>query len=182
MNISDAIQNRRTIRKFEQKPVTTDDLYKIIDAGRLAAFGRNLQPLKFAILRNADEVYPLTKWAGYLPDWNPSENERPLCYIAVLGDTSMKNNFDIDSGAAITNMMLMAMELDLATCWLGAINKPKLKDMLNTEHDVLFLLAVGYPNQESKTVVIKDNDIKYFEDENGVICVPKRSLNEVIVK
>lgn len=182
MNVYEAIKNRRSIRKFEQKPVPGEDLYKIIDAGRLAAFGRNLQALKFAIMENADEVYPLTKWAGYLTDWNPAENERPLCYIAVLGDTSLKNNFDIDSGAAISNMMLMAMELGLSTCWLGAINRNKLKEILNTEHEVLFLLAVGYPAQESKVVDIKDNDVKYYEDENGIIRVPKRTLDEVLVK
>ena len=34
MNITEAIKNRRTIRKFEQKPVSKDDLIKLIDLTR----------------------------------------------------------------------------------------------------------------------------------------------------
>jgi len=31
-------------------------------------------------------------------------------------------------------------------------------------------------------VDMKDNDVKYYEDENGVINVPKRSLEEILIK
>ena len=171
MNITEAIKNRRTIRKFEQKPVSKDDLIKLIDLTRYAAYGANLQPLKFAVMDNPDEIYPLTRWA----------NERPLHYIAILGDTSIKKNFETDAGAAITTMMLAAEEMGLATCWLGAIDRDKIKEMLKTDYQVLYLLAVGYPAQKSKIIDIEDGSIKYFEDENGVINVPKRSLDEIIV-
>ena len=78
-------------------------------------------------------------------------------------------------------MMLTAEELGLATCWLGAIDKEKLREMLNTDYPVLYLLAVGYPAQESKVTDIKDGSIKYYEDENGVINVPKRSLEDIML-
>ena len=84
MNVTEAIKKRELIRKFKQIPVKHEDLLTIIDSARYAAYGANMQPLKFAIMENADEVYPLTRWAGYLPDWNPAEDERPLAYIAVL--------------------------------------------------------------------------------------------------
>lgn len=29
---------------------------------------------------------------------------------------------------------------------------------------------------------MKDNGVKYYEDENGVINVPKRSLEEILIK
>ena len=54
----------------------------------------------------------------------------------------------------------------------------KLDENLN----VVYLLAVGYPKQESKIVDMKDNGVKYYEDENGVINVPKRSLEEILIK
>lgn len=181
MNVTEAIKKRRSIRKFKQIPVRHEDLLTIIDSARYAAYGANMQPLKFAIMENADEVYPLTRWAGYLPDWNPAEDERPLAYIAVLGDTDLRKEFGADAGAAVTNMMLTAEELGLATCWLGAIDKEKLREMLNTDYPVLYLLAVGYPAQESKVTDIKDGSIKYYEDENGVINVPKRSLEDIML-
>ncbi len=181
MNVLEAIKSRRSIRKFKQEKVSKNDLMTIIDAGRLAAFGANMQPLKFKILENTEEIYPCTKWAGYLTEWEPGKNERPTCYIAVLGDTNIKKTFETEAGSAISNMMLAAAEFGLGTCWLGALDRQKLKKIINTDYEIVYLLAVGYPAQESKAVDIKDNNVKYFEDENGIINVPKRTLDEVIV-
>lgn len=181
MNVLEAIKSRRSIRKFEQKKVSKHDLLTIIDAGRLAAFGGNKQPLKFQILENAEEIYPCTKWAAYLSDWNPKEDERPLCYIAILGDTNIKSTFETEAGSAISNMMLAAVELGLATCWLGALDRKKIKEIINTDLEVVYLLAVGYPAQKSECIDIKEDDVKYFEDSDGVIKVPKRTLDEVMI-
>lgn len=182
MNVIDAVKSRRSIRKFKQQPVEREKITAIIDAARYAASGANMQPIKFAVMENHKEVYPCTKWAGYLTEWEPAEDERPMTYIAVLGDASIKKTFEPDAGAAVTTMMLVAEEMGLATCWLGALDKKTLKELLGTEHEVLYLLAVGYPAQQSRIVEVRDNNIKYFEDENVVINVPKRSLDEVLVK
>ena len=185
MNVYDAIMKRRTIRKFEQKAVSEDNLVKLVDCARVAAYGANVQPLKFMIVNNSktlQKIYPMTKWAGYLADGAPKENERPAAYIAVLGDSSIKSNkmYEVEAGAAVTTMMLEAVEMGLGTCWLGAIQRDEIKKLLKLDEnlDVVYLLAVGYPKQESKIVDMKDNDVKYYEDENGVINVPKRSLEE----
>lgn len=182
MNTIEAIKSRRSIRKYTQEPVSDEKLMAIIDAGRLAAFGANRQPLKFKILKNAEEVYPCTKWAGYLTDWDPAEDERPTCYIAILGDTSIKKTFETEAGAAIANMMLAAVDLGLGTCWLGALDRDRLKEIIKTDLEVVYLLAVGHPAQECRTTDIKDDDVKYYEDENGIINVPKRTMSEVLIK
>ena len=189
MNVYDAIMKRRTIRKFEQKAVSEDNLVKLVDCARVAAYGANVQPLKFMIVNNSEtlqKMYPMTKWAGYLKDGAPKENERPTAYIAVLGDSSIKSNkmYEVEAGAAVTTMMLEAVEMGLGTCWLGAIQRDEIKKLLKLDEnlDVVYLLAVGYPKQESKIVDMKDNDVKYYEDENGVINVPKRSLEEILIK
>lgn len=189
MNVYDAIMKRRTIRKFEQKAVSEDNLVKLVDCARVAAYGANVQPLKFMIVNNSEtlqKIYPMTKWAGYLADGAPKENERPAAYIAVLGDSSIKSNkmYEVEAGAAVTTMMLEAVEMGLGTCWLGAIQRDEIKKLLELDENlnVVYLLAVGYPKQESKIVDMKDNGVKYYEDENGVINVPKRSLEEIIIK
>ena len=166
MNVYDAIMKRRTIRKFEQKAVSEDNLVKLVDCARVAAYGANVQPLKFMIVNNSEtlqKIYPMTKWAGYLADGAPKENE---------------------AGAAVTTMMLEAVEMGLGTCWLGAIQRDEIKKLLELDENlnVVYLLAVGYPKQESKIVDMKDNGVKYYEDENGVINVPKRSLEEILIK
>lgn len=189
MNVYDAIMKRRTIRKFEQKKVSRKDLEKLVDCARVAAYGANVQPLKFAIVDNEEtlkKIYPSTKWAGALTDGAPKENERPAAYIAVLGDKNIKSNgvFEVEAGAAVTTMMLEAVEMGLGTCWLGAIQRDEIKKTLAVDEslDVVYLLAVGYPMQNSRMVEMQDGNVKYFESEDGTINVPKRSLEEVLVE
>ena len=187
MNIYEAITTRRTIRKFNQEPVREEDLLKLVDCARLAPYGANLQPLKFKIITDAaiiKDLYPLTKWAGYL-DWEPAENERPTAYIAILNDTKLKPtaNTECDSGAAVMSMILEAEELGLATAWLGALQRDKIKELLKLDErlDVTYLLAVGHAAQSGRTFAMKDS-VKYYFDDKGNVKVPKRTLNEVLVK
>ena len=188
MNVREAIENRRTIRKFTDRIIDKVDLHELIDCARLAAYGANLQPLKFRCINDPDEVskvFPHTKWAGYLEDGTPKEGERPTAYIAVLGDTEIKKNgeFEVDAGAAVTNMMLRATELNLGTCWIGSINRKEIVKILEIPENfkLLYLLAVGEAAQESVICDIKNGDVKYFEGEGGVLNVPKRSLEEIII-
>ncbi len=188
MNVREAIEKRRTIRKFTDRIIDTADLHELIDCARLAAYGANLQPLKFRCISNADEVkavFPHIKWAGYLEDGAPKGGEQPNAYIAILGDTDIKKNgaFETDAGAAVTTMMLRAEELNLATCWLGAINREEISKIIDIpEHlKLLYLLAVGEGAQESTICNMENGDVKYFVGENGVLNVPKRSLEEIII-
>lgn len=189
MTVYEAIMNRRTIRKFTREKLDNGDILRLIDCARMAAFGANMQPLKFAAItepETLEAMFASTKWAAYLPDGAPSESERPTAYIAVLGDKEIKPNgmFETEAGAAVTNMMLAAEEAGIASCWLGAIDRAALSSLLKLpeKYSLVYLLALGYPAQESKAVEMKDGDVKYFVDENGVVNVPKRALDEVIVK
>lgn len=189
MNVYEAITQRRTIRKFRQDPLQHYELVKLVDCARLSPTGANLQPLKYMIIddkRTLKAIYPMTKWAGYLPAWNPAENERPTAYIAILNDDTIKSadKCECDCGAAVMSMILEAQELGIATCWLGAIDRAGLKKLLGLEdrYSVLYLLALGYPAQEGDIVTMRDNDVHYFLDEDENICVPKRRIGDVIIK
>ena len=188
MNVKEAIFKRRSIRKFTQEKPDKSVLLELIDCARVAAYGANMQPLKFRLITDdseVDAIFPTIKWAGYLKDGAPKDGEQPRAYIAVLGDLSIRANgaFETDAGAAVTNMMLESVELGLATCWLGAIDRDKISEILNLPENlkVLYLLAVGYGAQESKIVEMQDADVKYFVDENGMVNVPKRSIEDVLV-
>ena len=183
MKVYDAIMSRRSIRKFTQTPVKTEDLTELVKAAAMAAYPANLQPLKFAMItENLDEVFACTKWAGYLEDGAPKEGERPTAYLAILGDSTIKKEFQVETGAAGMTILLAAEEKGLAACWLGALNRGKLSEILDLpEHlKMLDLIALGYGAQESVAEPAKDNNIKYYMDENGILHVPKRSLDEVL--
>lgn len=189
MTVYEAIMNRRSIRKFEQKEIAYDTLEKLVDCARMAAYVVNTQPLKFMIIndeKTRSAVFEHTKWGAMIENGTPKENERPTAFIAVFGDRNIKANssFDVEAGAAITSMMLAAVEEGLASCWLGAINRKAIKEIIYNSDDMelLFLLALGYPAQKSVAVEIKNGDTKYYMGDDNILRVPKRSLEEVIIK
>ena len=185
MNVTDAIKNRRSIRKFTGRRIGRTVLTGLVELARYTATGANMQPLKYMIIDSVklcNSIFPHIKWAAYLPDGAPKEGERPPAYIAVFGDTTIKAAFECDAGAAITTMMLGAEDTGLATCWLGAINREKISQILDTPQNLklLYLLAVGYPAQTSRAVEMTDS-VKYWENPDGSISVPKRSLEEILL-
>lgn len=185
MNVSKALINRRTIRKFKQIPVEEEKLRCLVNYARLAPFAANIQSLKYKIITNSeltDKIFQNVKWAGYLPDASPLPDERPPAYIAVLGDTNIKDSFETDAGAAVTSILLGAWEMGIGGCWMGAINRKEISSILNLpqQYSLLYIIALGYPAQESKECEYK-NSPKYFYDDNNILNVPKLSLNDIII-
>ncbi len=54
MDLFDAIQGRKSIRRFKQTPVPDEDIKKILDAGRLAPSANNTQPWKFIVIKDRE--------------------------------------------------------------------------------------------------------------------------------
>lgn len=188
MEVYEAIKKRRTIRKFKQQPVSEEALMQLVNSARLAPFGANLQPLKYAVVTDEAQrklLFPLIKYAGYLADWNPEFEECPTAFIVILNDTSLKptDKTECDSGAAVMSMCLAATELGLGTCWLGAIDRDGIKKALNIDekYDVVYLLGVGIADQTGDVYDMTDS-VKYYFDENENVHIPKRTMDEVLIK
>ena len=186
MEVSKALLERRTIRKFTQEKLNSQDLADLVEYARLAAYPANIQPLKFAVIteeKMVEKIFPETKWAGYLPDGTPKADERPVAYIAVFGDKELKKTFEVEAGAAITSMMLGAFDKGIASCWIGSLNRSRLMELFGLSEErfeLVYILALGYPAQNSKVCDMTDG-IKYFEDSDKVINVPKRPTSEILI-
>jgi len=188
VSVYEIIKKRRTIRKFKQEKIERALLEKFVDAARVAPSGSNLQPLKYIITDSDDqteEVFKNVKWAGYIaPHGNPGENEKPVAYIIILADTEIrKTGGERDAGAAMENIILAAAEEGIGTCWIGSINRDELMKYFNIpeKYQIDSLVALGYP-AEHPVVEDENGSIKYYKDENGVLHVPKRKLEDVIIK
>ena len=186
MNVTDAIKNRRSIRKFSQKAIDREILFDLIDCARLAPYPMNLQPLKFAIItepKKCDAIFACTKWAGYLKDGTPKSDERPTAYIVILGDRRIKsgNDFKTETGIAGSTITKAAMEYGIGSCWLGALNRDEISKILDLPDgfEIQDVIALGHPAQKSAPTDMIGADVKYYI-ENGEMRVPKRSLDEVI--
>ena len=135
MNVHEAAVKRRTIRRFKQELISFEILKKIVNTGRLAPSSANLQPVEYVIIDKPDlveKVFDTLKWAGYItPAGNPPPDQRPVAYIVVLTNKEKNSgNCERDAAAAIENMILVALEEGIGSCWLGAIDRDKISRML----------------------------------------------------
>ena len=179
------IAERLTIRKYTKELVPKEVLVRCVDAARLSPSGMNRQPLKFIIVNNEKlliEVFQKTSWAGYLPDYGPSEEEMPRAYIVILLDTKIRQNPGHDVGIAAMSISMVAYDHGLGSCILGAINRAELRRILEVPRDLEVALAValGYPAENPIAEKVKNGEIKYWLDNNNVLHVPKRELKDIV--
>ena len=183
--IYDKITSRRTIRKYEPKDVPEEVLLKCVESARLSPSGANRQPLKYVIINDQKllrDVFSTLSWAGYLPDYQPSEEEMPRAYVVILLDRSVCENYGHDAGIAAMSISMVAYDEGLGSCILGAIDRERLRKILNVPHglDIVLVVALGYPAENPMVDKVKDGDIKYWLDGNGVLHVPKRDFTEIV--
>ena len=184
MNIRELAIQRRSIRKFRPEPISRVTLETLVDITRLYPSGGNLQPLRFAIVTEKDQtdaIFADLRWAMYLPDFTIAPHERPTAYIVLLRDDNISHGCKYDVGAASTLLMLAAAEQGIASCPIGNFHAGKMSKLLALPADLKpeLVLALGYPAQESRVVEMQDS-VRYTEDENGNILVPKRSLESIL--
>ena len=189
MEFRDLVLKTRSYRRFDgSHRFTTDDLAALVDAARLTPSGANLQPLKYIVSTSAQTNASLFKtlaWAGYLTGWpGPAENERPSGYVVILLDTTIKTSAGADLGIAAQTILLAATEKGWGGCMIGAFKKDDLASALGLPDSLepLLVIALGRPVEEVVLEGIGAAGIKYYRDDRQVHHVPKRSLEDVLVK
>lgn len=188
--LEDLVARARSVRRYKQaEPLRTDLLRELVALARLTPSSANRQTLKF--LPSSDPalnatIFTHVSWAGYLPDWpGPGDGERPAAYIVVLNDKRLGPAREVDAGIALQVMVLGAAERGLATCILGSIDRLKLAQAIDLPEyfGIMYVLALGHP---AESAVVEDlgpeSDIRYWRDPQGKMHVPKRPLDDLIVK
>jgi len=186
MNVYEAVKKRRTIRRFTQDVIPLEILEKLVHAARLAPSGANIQPWEFIIVNDKnllDNVFETLGWAGYItPRGIPPEGKKPTAYVVVLQNKSIKEVTPTqDNAAAIENILLVAIEEGIGSCWIGSIKRERLVGVLNipSNYYVDSVIALGYPDETSVIEEYKGS-IKYWKDDNEVLHVPKKSLKDIL--
>jgi nitroreductase len=189
MNLKDLIVRTRSYRRFdESNKINLSTLESLVDLARLSPSGANRQPLKYVLFNtpeDCEKVFPFLAWAGYFEDWaGPEKGERPSGYIMIIGDKSITDVFGIDHGIAAQSIMLGATEAGLGGCMIWSIKREELRNALEIpdKYEILLILALGKPVENVVIEEIKNNDVKYWRDNEMNHHVPKRNLKELIIK
>ena len=185
-NVYDLAVERRTIRRFKPDPVPRELLERMVNAARLAPSAANVQPLEFVVVEDTArkaEVFPALKWAAYIaPAGDPGPGEEPVAYVVVLVNSKLREKmFEYDVGAAMENMILVALGEGVGACWMLSVDRDRLRAVLGVpaEYRIDSVLALGYPAEEPAAEVMGES-CRYWKDDAGRLHVPKRPLAAVV--
>lgn len=191
-SLRDLVLRARSYRSFDpRRPIEEDVMTELVDTARLSSSAGNLQPLKYRLSVDREEVEgmtSLTRWAAYLKNVTlPPEGHRPTGYITICHDTSVSPIGDmsmIDVGIAAEALALGAAEMGFGGCMIGSFDKSGVSAFLSLPKNLtpVLVLALGTPDESVLISKVSRGDIKYFRDDAGLHFVPKRDLEDVIVK
>jgi len=152
MNVSEAIRTRKSVRSYLPKQVEDEKLTAVLEAARLAPSASNRQEWRFVIVRDAETRRKIAEAANN----QTFIGEAPSVIVACAetdGRIMMCGQpcYPIDVAIALDHIALAAVEHGLGTCWIGAFNEEKVKQILGIPEKirVVELMPIGYATDPS---------------------------------
>jgi nitroreductase len=175
--VIETIMARRSVRKYQNKAVEREKLQQIAECGVNAPNGMNRQPWEVRIVNNAEYINGITaefkkenaQMAADPNFKNMFRNAPAVIFIAAPKDGSGQ----IDCGLLGENIILAAQSLGLGTCCLGgpihfmktsSAAKPYVERLnLSDDYELLYAIAVGYPDETPEAKPRDTSKIKFVE-------------------
>ena len=154
MELTKAIEERRSIRKYAPCVVKKEEIEEMIRAAQVAPSWKNSQTARFYVALS-DEARESAR--GALASFNCERTENAGAFIVTTvvhgisgytaqGETHLGNGFEcFDNGLAVENLLLRAYELGYGTLIMGLYKEPKLREIFGipeNEH-IVAVVAVG---------------------------------------
>ena len=156
MDIFEAIENRRSIRKFIEKPITEEMLRKLMDAIKFAPSAGNLHSRFFHVVHNSEIKKKLCVAANN----QKFVEQAPVVFVGSMhlerakgyGSRGTELYSIQDVSASVQNLMLVAHSLGLGTCWVGAFTEKEAAEVLDLPDFMrpIAMVPVGYPDISPK--------------------------------
>lgn len=154
--MENVIFTRRSIRRFEDKPVEQEKVERILKAGMQSPSAHNLQPWEFMVVTDKEKREALSKmspWAGMVAN-------APVTIIVVgyQKNPDMLKFLPQDLGACTENILLQIAYEGLGGCWMGfypdEVRVENVRQYFNMPEDRIpfSVIALGYSQDENKFV------------------------------
>jgi nitroreductase len=155
LDVFEAIRGRRSVRAFTKKPVSDEEITKLIDAASWAPSAGNIQPWEFIIVRDTKIKRELSTAAL---DQTFIE-EAPVVIVVCANQMRSGRGYGSrgvnlyclqDTAAATQNMLLAAHAIGLAACWIGAFQEEEARKVLNIPSGIrpVAIVPLGHPAEK----------------------------------
>jgi nitroreductase len=178
MEVIQAINARRTIRRYKDKPVSPEILAAVLDAARQAPSWANSQTWRFIIIKDKElrlklaALFPHNRGAGALA-------QAPAVIVScaelnragwLRGEKKSDKSWHLfDLGSALENLVLAATSLGLSTVHIGNFEQAKVAELLEVPagYEVELMTALGYPDEEPAPKARKELKELSFRNKFG---------------
>ena len=184
-HISTLVRMRRSIRRFDEKPLEIAKLESLLDVVRWAPSARNEQPLKWIVVRHREKMVELGSlianamrgkehYTRQVEAWDDGNDMilRGAPTLAIAYTDSDAIFPEVDCTIAMETLDLCAAAMRLGSCWAGyfiraAQEHPAINGWLGLKktEKVQAALLLGYPGQEvyKRIPFRKELEIKWIQ-------------------
>lgn len=165
--------------------VRPDQLRKIIEVNTLTPSARNAQSLRFlpVLGDQAAKVTGCIRLGGALPELHlPLPGTEPNAYIIVCSAAEQGADLFIDLGISAQSMLLRATEMGLNGICIRAFDRMRIREIFSLDCEPLLILAIGRGTDRIELVDIRSQDDRRYYRVDGVHCVPKLTVDDLIIE
>ena len=161
MTFTELVHQRRSVRRYSERPIAKEDLLKCIEAARLAPSGCNSQPWHFIMIdepalrkRVAERIfsglYSMNKFAKEAPVLVAVVSEKEQFLASFGGQVRDTRYCLVDIGIACEHLILQAQEFGIGSCWIGWFDEKALKEEMKISKNkkIDIVISLGYPGED----------------------------------
>lgn len=141
MEVHEAVRTLLAVRQYQDKPVPSELVERIVEAAHLTASSINKQPWHFVVVQDRATLQRL----GQLARTGPYVAQAPVAVVVAFEKASPYGVSD--ASRAIQDMMLVAWADGLGSNWVGFGGLDEVGALLGipAEIEVLAIVPFGYP-------------------------------------
>ena len=169
LTFGELLENRRSIRRYQDRPVSLKVVQEMIAESTLAPSAGNEQPWKFVVVHDRETIQTLSdeskknilsriaanpgdyarKYERMLSNESFNVFYNAPCLVMILGPSDLKNLY-VDCALAAGYFMMAAASRGLGTCWINfgtEIHDPDMRDELGIPENCTIVapIILGYP-------------------------------------
>ena len=146
MDVKDAIASRLSIRRYADSSISPQHMETLFRALQLAPSANNSQNWEFIFVGDAEIKRRLIGACS-----NQSFVGNCSYFIAAVADPAQKWHM-VDITIALTNFTLQAAELGYGTCWIGAFDESRVKEILGVPYGKKVVICMTFGKPEGRHI------------------------------